>query len=191
MSKYFDLSLENAKEHSQKVFGPKGNAALAQKIKKEDPAQYASLRRDAVKQRLLEPTRKEQAAVLKQQWKELEHPKLTSIQVEAIDMFPKATFKAVTAEEAQRMKKEDPATYKLFRIAGATHGFLSQDILQQLPADSGDDGTLYEIPAAFRERLNLEPSLRLTRAGLERAGKAYADSFVKEAQEAENAGGAQ
>jgi len=129
----------------------------------------------------LTPTSAENAALLKQQWAEQKNPTLTSRQVQSVTRFPKANFREITGEQATKMKREDPEGYKLYRIAGATHGFIGKEILDQLNvADSGDDGTLYEIPEAIREKLNLEPSLRLTRAGLEKAGAAYADQCVRE-----------
>jgi hypothetical protein len=178
---FFNPALENPAVHSQRLFGKNANSKLAQEIKRKDPALYDSLRRDAVKLKLLEPTSKEEAAALKKQWADLENPVLTSAQIESVAIFPIEAYQAVTGEQATKMKREDPAKYRLFRIAGATHGFLGKEILDRLNvADSGDDGTLYEIPEAIREKLNLEPSLRLTRAGLERAGAAYAEQCVRE-----------
>src|SRR5260370_25477659 len=125
---YFELALENPREHSQQLFGKNGKAALAAKIAKEDPVQYASLRRDAGKQGLLTPTSAENAAVTKHQWAEQRNPSITSHQFQAITRFPKATFREVTAEQVVKLKREDPEAYKLYRIAGATHGYLPQNI---------------------------------------------------------------
>jgi hypothetical protein len=178
---FFRVQLENPEKNVRRLFGKSGNGALAARIAKEDKAQYDSLRRDAVKLGLLEPTSKELGAAVRKIWDDAKNPELTAQQVEAITTFPKETFKQISGDTVNRWKRENSPKYGLYRLAGATHGFFNHELVGQLNiADSENDGTLYEVPTAIREKLNLEPSLRLTKAGLERAGAAYAQRCLEE-----------
>ena len=99
---YFRVALENPESHVRELFGPKGNGALAQRIQREDPAQYASLRRDAVKLGLLEISSKEIGERTRQQWDRAKNPVLNATQLEAVAKFPKGSFRSITSDQAAK-----------------------------------------------------------------------------------------
>jgi hypothetical protein len=194
MKDFFRVQLENPEQNVRRLWGKGGDGALATRIKKEDPALYDSYRRDAVKLGLLEPSSKELGAAVRRQWDAARNPKLSARQVEAVTRFPKATFKSVSGDLVARWKRENSPDYDLYRLAGATHGYLNHELIEQLNvADETDGGELYDVPTLIREKLGLEPALKLNRLGLERAGAAYAakcveEERVKQAEQAEGAG---
>ena len=154
-----------------------------------NPERYSAIRQLAKDTNRVGQTVHDKLQAVREKWDSEKNKTMTARQVHALAEFSSPeVVKAVTAAQALDWKTTDPARYVQYRIAGATLGVFPQSILDKLnpPDEPGDDGTLHEIPTTVAERLNLDPTLRLTRVGLDRALHAFADSVAKEkaAQEA-------
>lgn len=116
-----------SRENVAKVFGSKSDARLAQRIKTEDPALYAEMRQEAVALGLVGPQREHFWAHVYDNKAEREFsPEEVTARARFSEQQCREIFKSKVGEgvPASDIKKSDPETYRLAKIAAASYGIL-------------------------------------------------------------------
>jgi hypothetical protein len=183
-----EVKLETSAKYANRLLTD-GRFAMQEKAKTkynaEAKALYEAGRRDQIRLGLRAPNAHENGVAIRRKWDDdaKAESTMTAAQIEAVTEFSQAQFEAVSATEATDMKRDASARYRLYRIAGATHGKLPRSILETLniaDAVGTDDELLQPIPGAVAEKLGLDPTMKVNKVGMDRALQSYADKIVAE-----------
>jgi len=124
MTDYFEVKTTHPRQHAEKLFGKKADAALAMQIKRENPQLYNELRADAVTLGLLGQSRREQI-------RELYGPKIRQFSAEEVavrarisEQEARAFWNGIAKDAPAEIKKNDPARYAQMQLAGRSYGVL-------------------------------------------------------------------
>ena len=180
-TKFFP-ELKNDRAAVEAVFGPKSSAALATRIKREDPALYQSLKSDAATLGFID-TRETpappsafggklfQGSETRQQSRTMSDSEL-----EARARFSETDCRRLFIEKtgtdaAAALKRNDSEAYQVAKIAAQSFGILNPSGLPQRPAPSAD---FVGITLALAAKANLPPDLRVSLDQLDRVIRSVA-----------------
>jgi hypothetical protein len=176
------VELETSKEYATKLLF--GSGAWAMKEQRTNREVWEAGRRDQLRLKLRDPNAHERALAVKAKLDadKASEGSLTAAQIVAVDEFPVEKVKALTATEITNMKNSDQAKYDRYRLAAATHGVLPASLIDKLntPDKLEENEVLQPIPAMVAERLNLDPTLWLSKVGLDKALVEYGNRVAQE-----------
>jgi hypothetical protein len=185
------IKLETSREYAAKLLS---SGTFAMQEKRTNNELYQAARRDQIKLGLRAPNAHEVGQGIRQQWDrdKASEGTLTSAQIAAVTEFSKEQVRSLTGTQITELKVNDPAKYQRYRLAAATHGILPTSVLDKLNVADvlAPDETLQPIPAVVAEALNLDPTLKVSSAGMDRALREYAQITAKRIIEQQQSQGA-
>jgi hypothetical protein len=184
--------LETTKEYAARLLK---DGAFAMREKRTNPELVEAARRDQIRLGLRDANIHERLSQVRRGWDadQARSGTLTAAQVDATVTYPLAKIKAMPASEVLRLKNEQPQEYAKYRLSAATLGHLPASVLEQVntPEPVEVNEPLQAIPALVAEKLGIDPTLRVTKAGLDKALESYGNAVAAEKIAAIGAGGAQ
>jgi len=185
------VELETSKEYASLLLR---DGRRAMEDKRKNPELYQAGRRDAIRLGLRAPSAHEQGLAIRAKWDadKQNEGTLTSAQIAAVTEFSKEQVRSLSGTQITELKVNDPAKYQRYRLAAATHGVLPASVLDKLNVADvlAPDETLQPIPAVVAEALNLDPTLKVSSAGMDRALREYAQITAKRIIEQQQSQGA-
>jgi len=165
-----EVVLETTREYSSRLLKD-GKFAMAES--KNNPALFQAGRRDQLRLKLRDANQHERLQAVRQGWDadQARSGTLTAAQVEATVTYPLEKIKAMPASEVLFLKKDQPQEYAKYRLSAATLGHLPASVLEQ---------QLQAIPAVVAEKLGIDATIRVTKAGLDRALEAFGNKVAEE-----------
>ena len=176
-----EVVLETTREYSSRLLKD-GKFAMAES--KNNPALFQAGRRDQLRLKLRDANQHERLQAVRQGWDadQARSGTLTAAQVEATVTYPLEKIKAMPASEVLFLKKDQPQEYAKYRLSAATLGHLPASVLEQVnvPDVVAVDEQLQAIPAVVAEKLGIDATIRVTKAGLDRALEAFGNKVAEE-----------
>jgi hypothetical protein len=185
-----DVPLETSRQYAERLLTD-GKFAMLEK--KSHPELVQAARRDQIKLKLRDPNQHEIGQALRQSWdKEARDAgSLSAAQVTALSDFPtKAAIQSIPADVVVKMKNSDQASerekYNRYRLASATLGVIDPALVAKLntPDTVEANEVLQQIPTAAAEKLNLDPTLRLSKVGMNKVMEQFANKVIEEVKAA-------
>ncbi len=178
-----DVPLETTRQYAERQLS---DGAWAMREKKTNPEVYEAGRRDQIRLGLRHASVREQNQAIRLKWDKEAASKgsLTAAQVAAIAEYPEPKCKAMTASQAQELKTTDPARYQRYRLAAATFDILPKSLLDTInvPDQVVENEILQTIPSVVAAKLNIDPSLKLSKVGMDRAMQEYDRKVVEDSK---------
>jgi hypothetical protein len=176
-----DVVLETTKEYSSRLLK---DGKFAMNESRNNPELFQAGRRDQLRLNLRGANPHERLQAVRQGWDadQARSGTLTAAQVDATVTYTLEKIKAMPASEVLQLKKDKPQEYAKYRLSAATLGYLPDYVLTQVnvPDVVVVDEQLQTIPAVVASKLGLDATLRVTKAGLDKALEAFGNAVAAE-----------
>jgi hypothetical protein len=183
-----EVPLETSRQYAERQLSD-GRWAMGEK--KRSPELFEAGRRDQIRLGLRHPNVHERNLALKAKWisDAAKEDSLSAAQIAATTAYPEPVCREMTAAQVLDLKKTDSSKYDQYRLAAATFKILPESLLEKLNVADvvSPDEVLQPIPAAVAAALNLDPSLKVSKVGMDRALQEYANKMIAEAANKEDA----
>lgn len=179
-SKYFPQT-KNDPQLVRQVFGPQSSAALAQRIKQENPQLFRELKSDALVLGLvasLERPRTQLEKAFEKSMSTSRQRTFSDQEIEARARFSEQDCRRLFVERdntdaAASLKKSDAQAYATAKLAAQSYGILSRpEDAPERPAATGDE--LATVSDDLADRANLPRGLKVNVAQLDHIVKTVA-----------------
>lgn len=159
MSNSFEKPRKHPREDVQAVFGPKSSATLAGELKRNSPALYQSIKKQAIDDGLLAPAPRK--------WYEPTPARIFS--QEELDLRARHSLEETKAffqsENLAKIKREAPELYATWRTLGVSYGILDAVTPDETRRPSDP---FFILNDALADEARLPRGTRVDQAGFER-----------------------